>query len=154
PPLRRTRGANGGCMEYTRREFGKLALAGLPATALLENPLFASFVQAKPNSLIKGVQIGIITYSYGGMPDQSAEATLKYIVDSGLSGTEPMGGPVNDWARKKGNPPASVLAAGRGGRGGGRAGAPGGPGAPAEPGGGAAAVPGAGAPAGAARGGA
>src|SRR5215831_20888321 len=103
-------------MEYTRREFGKLALAGLPAAALVDNALFASaLAQARPNSLIKGVQIGIITYSYGGMPDQSAEATLKYIVDSGLSGTELMGGPVNDWARKKGNPPASVLAAGRGG---------------------------------------
>ena len=57
---------------------------------------------AKPNSTIKGVDIGVITYSYRSMPDQSAEATLKYIVDSGISGTELMGGPVTDWARKKG----------------------------------------------------
>ena len=32
---------------------------------------------AKPNSKIKGVQIGTITYSYRSMPDQSAEATLQ-----------------------------------------------------------------------------
>ena len=50
------------------------------------------------------------------MPDQSAEATLKYIVDSGVSAIELMGGPVESFA---GAPPS--------GRGGG-AGAPGGPG--------------------------
>jgi sugar phosphate isomerase/epimerase len=78
---------------------------------------------AKPNSRINGVQIGTITYSYRSMPDQSAEATLKYIVDSGISAIELMGGPVNDWARKKGkwdSSPAAAAAeaAGRGGRGG------------------------------------
>ena len=57
---------------------------------------------AKPNSKINGVQVGAITYSYRSMPDQSAEATLQYIVDSGISAIELMGGPVNDWARKKG----------------------------------------------------
>jgi hypothetical protein len=69
-------------MSYTRREFGKLALAGLPAAAVLgrSESIFSAFLQAKPNSLINGVQIGTITYSYRSMPDQSAEATLKYIV--------------------------------------------------------------------------
>jgi sugar phosphate isomerase/epimerase len=59
------------------------------------------------------------------MPDQSAEAILQYIVDSGISAIELMGGPVNDWARKKGKWDASpaaaaaaAAAAGRGGRGG------------------------------------
>jgi hypothetical protein len=48
----------------TRREFGQLALAGLPATAFLGTPLFgARPFQAKPNSLINGVQIGTITYT-------------------------------------------------------------------------------------------
>ncbi len=85
-------------MSYTRREFGKLALAGLPAAALLgrTESIFGAFAQAKPNSLINGVQIGTITYSYRSMPDQTAEATLKYIVDSGISAIELMGGPVGE----------------------------------------------------------
>ena len=64
-------------MAFTRRDFGKMALAGLPAAALFDNPLLASvFAQAKPNSKFGGVQLGVITYSYRSMPDQSAEATL------------------------------------------------------------------------------
>ncbi len=97
----------------TRREFGKLTLAGLPATALLgtSESLFGAFAQAKPNSVFGGVQIGTITYSYRSMPDQSAEATLKYIVDSGISGIELMGGPVESFA-------GAPMPAGRGGGGG------------------------------------
>ena len=79
-------------MQYSRREFGKLALSALPATTLLE-------IQThKPNSLIQGVQIGTITYSYRSMPDQSAEATLRYIVDSGISAIELMNGPAESFA--------------------------------------------------------
>ena len=33
------------------------------------------------------------------MPDQSAEATLKYILDSGISAVELMGGPVETLCR-------------------------------------------------------
>jgi hypothetical protein len=84
-------------MSYTRREFGKLAIAGLPAAAVLgsSESIFgdASAQAAKPNSVINGVQIGTITYSYRSMLDQSAEATLKYVVDSGNSGIEIMAGP-------------------------------------------------------------
>ncbi|HXW04056.1 MAG TPA: sugar phosphate isomerase/epimerase [Vicinamibacterales bacterium] len=106
----------------TRREFGKLALAGLPATLLARSEsMFGAFAQAKPNSLIEGVQIGTITYSYRSMPDQSAQATLRYIVDSGISAIELMGGPVESFA-------GAPLPAGRGGGGGrgagGAAGAP------------------------------
>ena len=54
-------------MQFTRREFGKLTLASLPAVALAETPLFG--LQAKPNSKIGGVQLGVITYSYRSMPD-------------------------------------------------------------------------------------
>ena len=79
-------------MSYTRREFGKLAIAGLPAAAVLgsSESIFGAFAQAKPNSVFNGVQIGTITYSYRSMPDQSAEATLKYILDSGISAIELM----------------------------------------------------------------
>jgi sugar phosphate isomerase/epimerase len=52
----------------------------------------------KQDSLIKGVQIGVITYSYRSMTDQSAEATLKYVLDSGISAIELMGGPAESFA--------------------------------------------------------
>jgi sugar phosphate isomerase/epimerase len=97
-------------MAYTRREFTKLALTAAPAIGLIGEPLFGSpRVQGKPNSLINGVQIGAITYSFRSMLDQSAEATLKYIIDSGVSAIELMDGPAEAFA---GRPSA--------GRGGGR----------------------------------
>jgi sugar phosphate isomerase/epimerase len=110
-------------MSYTRREFGKLALAGLPAAAFLgrSESLFGALAQARPNSVVGGVQIGTITYSYRSMPDQSAEATLKYIVDSGISAIELMGGPVESFA-------GAPQGAGRGGGGGRGPAAPGGAG--------------------------
>lgn len=118
-------------MSYTRREFGKLALAGLPAAAVLGSgeSIFGAFVQAKPNSLFNGVQIGTITYSFRSMPDQSAEATLKHIVESGISGIELMGGPVESSA---GAPAGPGRGGGRGPGGGGRG--------PGSPGGGAGAA--------------
>ena len=114
-------------MEYTRRDLGKLALA-LPAAALLgrSEAVRAALLQAtRPNSLIDGVQIGTISYSYRSMPDQSAEATLKYLVASGISAVELMGGPVNAYARAR-SPFTPSAEAGRGGGGGGRAGGGGG----------------------------
>lgn len=105
-------------MLFTRRDVGRIGLA-----AGLASAFGAKLIAAKPNSKINGVQIGTITYSYRSMPDQSAEATLRYVVDSGISAIELMGGPVNDWARKKGkwdsSPAAGAAeAASRGGRGG------------------------------------
>ncbi len=52
----------------------------------------------KPNSRINGVQIGCITYSFRSMPDQSAEATLGYVRESGISAIELMGGPAEQFA--------------------------------------------------------
>jgi sugar phosphate isomerase/epimerase len=49
-------------------------------------------------SLINGVQIGVITYSFRSLPDQSAEATLKYVTDCGLSAVELMGDPAENFA--------------------------------------------------------
>jgi sugar phosphate isomerase/epimerase len=99
-------------MDYTRREITKLALA-IPAAGLA--PAWVRG-QTKPNSKIEGVQIGTITYSYRSMTDQSAEATLKYVVDSGISAIELMGGPVESFA-------GAPTTGGRGGGGGrGRAG--------------------------------
>ncbi len=58
----------------------------------------------KGGSLIKGVQIGVITYSFREMPDQSAEATLQYILDSGISAVELMGDPAETFAGRPKNP--------------------------------------------------
>src|SRR6187200_1235168 len=130
-------------MDYTRRDFGKLALASLPAAALYDIPLVgAGLFQARPNSLINGVQVGTITYSYRSMPDQSAEATLKYVVDSGISAIELMGGPVTAYAQaRSGYTPSNAgrggarAGGGGGGRGAGRgdAAAPPAPAAPVAP---------------------
>jgi sugar phosphate isomerase/epimerase len=102
-------------MVLTRREFGRLAFAGLPAAALLgrSESLFGALAQAKPDSLINGVQIGAITYSYRSMPDQSAEATLKYVVDSGVSAIELMGAPAESFA----GAPSAARGGGGGNRG-------------------------------------
>jgi sugar phosphate isomerase/epimerase len=83
-------------MRYTRRQAGKLALAALPG-ALIARP-FSALAQARPNSTINGVRIGAITYSYRTMSDQSAEATMRYVVESGISQIEFMGGPVEAFA--------------------------------------------------------
>lgn len=75
----------------------------------------------KPNSMFKGVQIGTITYSYRSMPDQSPEALLKYIVDSGISAVELMGEPAEAFAGVPKNPNAGQrggFPGGGGGRGG------------------------------------
>src|SRR5262245_56626565 len=121
-------------MSVTRREFGKLALAGLPA-AFFENRLLAgAFAQAKPNSKFGNVQLGVITYSYRSMPDQSLEATIKYISGSNISATELMDGPVENFlgrpapqGRGGGAPGGGGGGARGGGRGGDAAAAPAGP---------------------------
>ena len=101
-------------MRYTRRDFGKLALTAMPAIAV-SRPSLASLAPAKPNSSINGIDLGTITYSYRAMPDQSAQAILRYVLDSGISQIEFMGGPVEAFA---GAPPSGGL------RGGGRGGPP------------------------------
>jgi sugar phosphate isomerase/epimerase len=98
-------------MRYTRRELGTLAISSLPAAAFLKSPFEARAQAAKPNSVVGGVHLGTITYSYRSLPDQSAEATLRYIVDSGISEIELMGGPVESFA---GAPPTPRGSGGRG----------------------------------------
>jgi sugar phosphate isomerase/epimerase len=77
-------------MSYTRREFGKLTLAALPAAAVLgkSESIFGAFADAKPNSLIAGVQVGVIVpYSFG--PEAGDAATmLKQLLQIGISAVE------------------------------------------------------------------
>jgi len=65
--------------------------------------------QGKPNSVFNGVRIGCITYSYRGEVN-SAEDTLKALIQDGLSEVEMMGGPIETFA--------GIRGGGRGGRGG------------------------------------
>jgi len=93
----------------TRRQFLGTTAALISGTVLGSSKLFGSpaIIRRldKPNSLIDGVQIGLITYSFRDMPDQSAEATLQYVLDCGVSAIELMGGPAESFA---GAPKSSV----------------------------------------------
>ena len=51
----------------------------------------------KPNSVFKGMRIGCITYSYRGEID-SAEDTLKALIEDGLSEVKMMDGPIRSYA--------------------------------------------------------
>ncbi len=95
-------------MTYTRREVGKIALAALPVTGMM--------AAAKPNSNFGGVQIGAITYSFRQLPS-SAEETLRYCLECGISGIELMSPVAESYAGS----PAQA------GRGSGPVGAPGAP---------------------------
>ena len=98
----------------TRRQFGKLALAVPAANVLGATSVFGK--ASPPNSVISGVQIGLIApYSFGqDAPD--ADAILKYVTQIGISGIELQEGPAEAFAGAPARPPM-------GGRG------PGGPGA-------------------------
>jgi sugar phosphate isomerase/epimerase len=101
-------------MTYTRREFNRLALAA-PAAGLL--PALRPGAIQNPRTGVSrfgGVQIGVITYSYRSMPDQSAEAILRYVIDSGVSAVELMGDPAEAFAGR----PSAPRGGGAGGRGG------------------------------------
>jgi sugar phosphate isomerase/epimerase len=88
-------------MNFTRRDFARLAAAALPAASLL----------AKPNSVFGGVQIGAITYSFRALPSSAGEV-LKYCVDCGISAIELMSNVAESYA-------GAPAQAGRGGPGGG-----------------------------------
>ena len=79
-----------------------LGAATISPTVLGAPSIISSY--NKPNSRINGVQIGAITYSFRSMADQSAEATLKYVVDSGINAIELMGDPAETFAGRPENP--------------------------------------------------
>lgn len=87
-----------------RRKFLTSALTLTAGSTLLGSELFGAPAilkyYNKPNSVFNGVQIGVITYSFRSMEDQSAEATLKYVLDCGISAIELMGDPAENFAGK------------------------------------------------------
>jgi len=95
----------------TRRAFLGRA-AALAACTLVPDPVPALASSGKPNSVFNGVRIGCITYSYRS-DINSAEDTLKALIQNGLSEAELMGTPIQAYAgmsgggrrgRKKGAP--------------------------------------------------
>ncbi len=98
---------------YSRRDFGRLALAGLPALSWAEvhGHSWADASASVPpiNSTINGVQIGAITYSFRSVPDPND--IIKAYVSIGLGEMELMSNHAEALAGAPG---------GRGGGGGGR----------------------------------
>lgn len=92
----------------SRRNFLGTTAIVAAGTALGGNSLFGAPSILKyfrqPDSVIKGVRIGVITYSYRSMPDQSIGAVLKYVTDSGIGAIELMGDPAETYAGKPENP--------------------------------------------------
>jgi sugar phosphate isomerase/epimerase len=64
---------------YTRRDFGKIALAALPLASAL----------AKINSKVNGVQLGVQTYSFRDLPPEGiVDAVVKAMTEIGLGECE------------------------------------------------------------------
>lgn len=86
----------------SKKNFSKVigSSARLLAIVLFTFVLVQTNASAKEKSGSKfgGVQIGAITYSYRSMPDQTLEAVLGYITQSGLSSVELMGDVVERYA--------------------------------------------------------
>ncbi|PWJ59081.1 sugar phosphate isomerase/epimerase [Dyadobacter jejuensis] len=86
--------------DISRRKFleSGFAAAGLMAIsgASFGMPAYIKNL-GKPNSLFKGVQIGVISYSWRSMPS-SAEQVLQYCIDSNISAIELMGPAVEAFA--------------------------------------------------------
>jgi sugar phosphate isomerase/epimerase len=86
--------------QVSRRGFmgGAAALAAcgmLPARGLTAAP-----AAEKPNSVIDGVRIGCITYSFRSLRLRTAEETLKALLECGLSEVELMGGPIHNYVKQ------------------------------------------------------
>jgi sugar phosphate isomerase/epimerase len=69
-------------MHYTRRNFGKLALAAAPVAA--------ACAAAPIDSKYHGVQIGAITYSFNSIANSDPEAIIRAYVEIGLGEAELM----------------------------------------------------------------
>ncbi|MFT5885378.1 MAG: sugar phosphate isomerase/epimerase [Arcticibacterium sp.] len=84
-----------------RRDFIYSSSAALLGGLAFSSKAFA--FDTKPNSLINGVQIGAITYSFRSLPG-SAKEVLQYCVDAGISAIELMGEPAEEFAGMPKNP--------------------------------------------------
>jgi hypothetical protein len=69
-------------MQYTRRDWAKIALAAVPAAGAL--------AAEKIDSKIHGVQLGAITYSFNSIANPDPEAIIKAYAEIGLGEAELM----------------------------------------------------------------
>ncbi|MFC0515098.1 sugar phosphate isomerase/epimerase family protein [Mucilaginibacter angelicae] len=77
----------------SRRDFIGRSVMAAAGFLAFSKPLLASVVSGradKPNSLINGVQIGVITYSFRSMPG-TIDDLLKYCIDCNINAIELMG---------------------------------------------------------------
>jgi sugar phosphate isomerase/epimerase len=92
----------------SRRQFLGIASSLVTGSVLASHESFGfpNFINnlGQSGSVIKGVKIGVITYSFRDLPDQSAEATLDYIRQCGITQIELMGGPAESFAGAPKNP--------------------------------------------------
>src|SRR3954449_2593999 len=114
-------------MKFSRREFGRLALAGVPATLLVKPGSAILSAAEKPNSKWAGVQVGMnVPYNFGTGNYTSGDEILQRCVQLGVSAVELRAQPVELFL---GSPAAIAGAAnaarGRGARGARGAAAPG-----------------------------
>ncbi len=86
--------------QLSRRRFLGVAAVGAATIAAGKSafgmPAYIKHLN-KPNSVFKGVQIGVITYSFRSMPG-SAEQLLQYCLDANVSAVELMGEPAELFA--------------------------------------------------------
>ena len=73
---------------YSRRSF--IASLSITAPAVFASPSYIPNL-FNSKSTINGVQLGVISYSFRELADQSAEAILQYIKECGVNGVELMG---------------------------------------------------------------
>ena len=105
-------------MLYTRRELGRLALAGVPAAGLLLKS-DSGIAAGKPNSKWAGVQVGLnVPYSFGNNL-MTGDETLDRCLQLGVSAVELRSQPVEQFlgvplnlisARGRGTPPPDPAA--------------------------------------------
>lgn len=92
----------------SRRQFLGAASTLIAGSVIASHETFGipNFINnlGKSGSTIKGVRLGVITYSFRDLPDQSAEATLDYIRQCGITNIELMGGPAESFAGAPKNP--------------------------------------------------
>lgn len=82
-----------------RRFIGTTALAAAGVAFASKSALAGTWFQAKPNSLINGVQIGVITYSFRSMPS-TAQDLLQYCLQCNINAIELMGDAAEAFAGK------------------------------------------------------
>jgi sugar phosphate isomerase/epimerase len=100
-------------MTYSRRDFGRIALAGLPAGFMLEpHAAVAGLLQGKPNSKWGGVQVGMnVPYNFKVGNYMTPDDIIARCQQLGVSGMELRAQPVELFLGS----PAAVAAAAAGG---------------------------------------